>query len=180
MHRLHVILDHHRPGGKAARLPTLLIGHRTHAGRQGHPPVTGVNANRSLANLRCVIDGRSIVEAYTKPRLPPDFNSPWTGFAHWLARGEVNQMPMPSGRALNDPCKTLPYIYTKSELEGFIIAGTTPARQLGDVPEHLPFMSTPISAIITAASFQSSRNETLRCDSQELTYHFKSTHIGGE
>jgi len=27
--------------------------HRTHAGRQGHPPVTGVNANRSLANLSC-------------------------------------------------------------------------------------------------------------------------------
>ena len=27
--------------------------HRTHAGRQGHPPVTGVNADRSLANLSC-------------------------------------------------------------------------------------------------------------------------------
>ena len=26
---------------------------RTHAGRQGHPPVTGVNADRSLANLSC-------------------------------------------------------------------------------------------------------------------------------
>jgi hypothetical protein len=25
--------------------------HRTHAGRQGHPPVTGVNADHSLANL---------------------------------------------------------------------------------------------------------------------------------
>jgi putative transposase len=25
--------------------------HRTHTGRQGHPPVTGVNADRSLANL---------------------------------------------------------------------------------------------------------------------------------
>jgi hypothetical protein len=28
-------------------------GHRTHAGRNGHPPVTGVNADRSLANLSC-------------------------------------------------------------------------------------------------------------------------------
>ena len=27
--------------------------HRTHAGRKGHPPVTGVNVNRSLANLSC-------------------------------------------------------------------------------------------------------------------------------
>ena len=27
--------------------------HRTHAGRQGHPPVTGVNADHSLANLSC-------------------------------------------------------------------------------------------------------------------------------
>jgi hypothetical protein len=27
--------------------------HRTHAGRQGQPPVTGANANRSLANLSC-------------------------------------------------------------------------------------------------------------------------------
>src|SRR5215468_4389936 len=27
--------------------------HRTHAGRQGHPPVTGVSADRSLANLSC-------------------------------------------------------------------------------------------------------------------------------
>jgi len=27
--------------------------HRTHAGRQGHPPVTGVNADRSRANLSC-------------------------------------------------------------------------------------------------------------------------------
>ena len=27
--------------------------HRTHAGRQGHPPVTGVNAGHSLANLSC-------------------------------------------------------------------------------------------------------------------------------
>jgi len=27
--------------------------HRTHAGRQGLPPVTGVNADRSLANLSC-------------------------------------------------------------------------------------------------------------------------------
>jgi hypothetical protein len=27
--------------------------HRTHAGRKGHPPVTGVNADRSLANLSC-------------------------------------------------------------------------------------------------------------------------------
>ena len=27
--------------------------HRTHAGRHGHPPVTGVNADRSLANLSC-------------------------------------------------------------------------------------------------------------------------------
>jgi hypothetical protein len=26
-------------------------GHRTHAGREGHTPVTGVNADRSLANL---------------------------------------------------------------------------------------------------------------------------------
>ena len=31
--------------------------HRTHAGRQGHPPVTGVNADRSLANLSCSIEG---------------------------------------------------------------------------------------------------------------------------
>ena len=27
--------------------------HRTHAGRKGHPPVTGVNADHSLANLKC-------------------------------------------------------------------------------------------------------------------------------
>ena len=27
--------------------------HRTHAGRQGHPPVTGVNADHSRANLSC-------------------------------------------------------------------------------------------------------------------------------
>jgi len=27
--------------------------HRTHAGRKGHPPVTGVNADHSLANLSC-------------------------------------------------------------------------------------------------------------------------------
>jgi len=27
--------------------------HRTNAGRQGHPPVAGVNADRSRANLRC-------------------------------------------------------------------------------------------------------------------------------
>jgi transposase InsO family protein len=27
--------------------------HRTHAGRQGHPPVAGVNADRSRANLSC-------------------------------------------------------------------------------------------------------------------------------
>ena len=27
--------------------------HRTHAGRQGHPPETGVNADHSLANLSC-------------------------------------------------------------------------------------------------------------------------------
>jgi len=27
--------------------------HRTHAGRKGHPPVTAVNADRSLANLSC-------------------------------------------------------------------------------------------------------------------------------
>jgi putative transposase len=27
--------------------------HRTHAGRQGPPPVTGVNADHSLANLSC-------------------------------------------------------------------------------------------------------------------------------
>jgi hypothetical protein len=27
--------------------------HRTHAGRQGHPPVTGVNAHHSLENLSC-------------------------------------------------------------------------------------------------------------------------------
>ena len=26
---------------------------RTHTGRQGHPPVTGVNGNHSLANLSC-------------------------------------------------------------------------------------------------------------------------------
>src|SRR6516162_4750297 len=32
--------------------------------------------------ISVVIDGRSIVEAYTKRRLPPDFsNSPWTGLA---------------------------------------------------------------------------------------------------
>jgi len=27
--------------------------HRTHAGRKGHPPVAGVNADHSLANLSC-------------------------------------------------------------------------------------------------------------------------------
>ena len=27
--------------------------HRTHAGRKGHPSVTGVNGNHSLANLSC-------------------------------------------------------------------------------------------------------------------------------
>ena len=27
--------------------------HRTHAGRKGHPPATGLNADRSLANLSC-------------------------------------------------------------------------------------------------------------------------------
>jgi hypothetical protein len=27
--------------------------HRTHAGRQGHPPVMGVNADHSLADLSC-------------------------------------------------------------------------------------------------------------------------------
>ena len=27
--------------------------HRTHAGRKGHPPVRGVNTDRSLANLSC-------------------------------------------------------------------------------------------------------------------------------
>jgi putative transposase len=27
--------------------------HRTHAGRKGHPPVTGVNTDHSLANLSC-------------------------------------------------------------------------------------------------------------------------------
>jgi Integrase core domain len=27
--------------------------HRTHAGRKGHPPGTGVNADRSLANPNC-------------------------------------------------------------------------------------------------------------------------------
>ena len=27
--------------------------HRTHAGRQGYPPVTGVDADHSLANLSC-------------------------------------------------------------------------------------------------------------------------------
>ena len=39
--------------------------YRTHG--KGHTPVTGVNADHSLG------DGTSIVEAYTKRRLPHDF-----------------------------------------------------------------------------------------------------------
>ena len=53
--------------------------HRTHAGRQGHPPVTGGNA-AAHEQILVVIDGGSIVEAYTKRRLLRDFsNSPPTG-----------------------------------------------------------------------------------------------------
>jgi len=37
--------------------------HRTHAGRQGHPPVTGVNADRSRANLSCYRWSRLIPNA---------------------------------------------------------------------------------------------------------------------
>jgi putative transposase len=53
--------------------------YRAHAGRKGHPPVPDVNTDRSQISV--VIDGKSIVEAYTKRRLPPDFsNSPPTDF----------------------------------------------------------------------------------------------------
>jgi hypothetical protein len=44
--------------------------HRTHAGRRGHPPVTG-NADRH-EQISVLMDGRSIVEAYTKRRLLHD------------------------------------------------------------------------------------------------------------
>ena len=54
--------------------------HRTHAGRKGYPPLTGVKADHSLGQILVVIDGRSIAEAYTKRRWRLDFNnSPPTG-----------------------------------------------------------------------------------------------------
>jgi putative transposase len=57
--------------------------HRTHAAQKGHPPVTSVNADRSLANLSCYRWQKHCRGLYhTKTRLPPDLsNSPLTGTA---------------------------------------------------------------------------------------------------
>ena len=54
--------------------------HRTHAGRKGHPPVTGEDTPIGHWQVSVVIDGRSIVGAYAKRQLARDFsNSPTTG-----------------------------------------------------------------------------------------------------
>jgi hypothetical protein len=69
--------------------------HRTHAGRKGHP-LYRMSTPIAHWQISVVIDGRSIVKAYTKRRLPRDFsNSPWTGsrgagtdnLLRWLERG---------------------------------------------------------------------------------------------
>ena len=63
--------------------------HRTLAGRQGQPPVP---ASTPIAHwqISIVIDGRSIVEACTKRRLPPNFsNSPPTRYVSYLTDREL-------------------------------------------------------------------------------------------
>jgi|SRR5215472_17774861 len=87
----HVIPDHHRPGGQAADFQHYYNEHRTHAGRQGHLPVRGVNADHSLADLSCYRWQKHCRGLYQKRRLPPEFsNSPPTGAITWFAEHGQN------------------------------------------------------------------------------------------
>jgi hypothetical protein len=82
----HVILDHDRPGDETTRLPTLLQwAPNTRRTRSAHAG-NGRQRRALTQQISALINGRSIVEAYTKRRLPRDFsNSPPTG--HGLTTG---------------------------------------------------------------------------------------------